>query len=264
MRSRQLSAAAKPFRPSPLSSLNPIDGGGGGRSGNRPFIPSPSPQLHQNLVPGPSGFRSGDEFGLGQHSPTPQSHRGARPGLGVPPPPERSRSEQSASRPSRLQLLPTPAQALRPSSRFRQFGDREPVTEVEELKHESPLKPLRPRRPTAQPIFQVFAQHQPIRDLSTNSLDHDVDLISSSSPAPPVSFKLGRLRGGARKGPRKKHPRPLPTPIRVSSPRPRVFDRTPSSLTDINSNVVSSNVFGRKSTANFLVEGPNYSISWGR
>jgi len=260
MRSRQFGgAAAKPngFRPS-LNSVNPIDGGGGG--GNRPFIQS---QLHQSLGPGPSGFRSGDEFGLGQHSPTPQSHRGARPGLGVPPPPERSRSEQSVNRPSRLQLLPTPAQALRPSSRFRQFGDREPVTEVEELKHE-PLKPLRPRRPTAQPIFQVFAQHQPIRDLSTNSLDHDVDLISSSSPAPPVSFKLGRLRGGARKGPRKKHPRPLPTPIRVSSPRPRVFDRTPSSLTDINSNVVSSNVFGRKSTANFLVEGPNYSISWGR
>merc|ERR1711874_184665 len=67
----------------------------------------------------------------------------------------------------------------------------------------------------------VFAQHQPIQDLPTNSLDHDADLISSSSPAPPVSFKLGRLqKGRARKGPRKKHPRPLPTPIRVSSPRP--------------------------------------------
>jgi len=266
MRSRQFGApAAKPngFRP------NPIDGGGGG--GTRPFIQSPSSplQLHQNLGPGPSGFRSGDGFGLGQRSPTPQSHRGARPGLGLdelkrlppPPAPERSRSEQSPNRPSSLQLLPTPAQALRPS-RFRQFGDRELVTEVEELKHE-PLKPLRPQRPTAQPIFQVFAQHQPVQDLSTNSLD-DAHLISSSSPAPPFSFKLGRLRGGARKGPRRKHPRPLPTPIRVSSPRPRVFDRTPSSLTDINSNAVSSNVFGRKSTANFLVEGPNYSISWGR
>ena len=275
MRSRQFAATAKPngFRPSPpLNSVNPIDGGGGG--GNRPFIQSPSPlQLHQNLDPGPSGFRSEDEFGLGQHSPTPQSHQaGARPGLGLDelnrlppaPPPERSRSEQSANRPSSLQLLPTPqAQALRPS-RFRQFGDRELVREVEELKHE-PSKPLRPRRPTAQPIFQVFAQHQPIQDLPTNSLDHDANLISSSSPAPPVSFKLGRLqKGRARKGPRKKHPRPMPTPIRVSSPRPRVFDRTPSSLTDINSNAVSSNVFGRKSTANFLVEGPNYSISWGR
>ena len=267
MRSRQLSAAAKPFRPSPLSSVNPIDGGGGGRSGNRPFIPSPSPQLHQNLVPGPSGFRSGDEFGLRQPSPAAQSHQGAIPGLGlddlrrrVPPPPapERSRSQQSLNRPSHQ---PTP-QALRPS-RFRQFGDRERVTGVEELKHE-PLKPSRPRRPTAQPIFQVFAQNPPIQDLATNSLD-DTNLISSSSPAPPVSFKFGRLKGrGPRKGPRKKHPRPVPAPIRVSSPRPRVFDRTPSSLTDINSNVVSSNVFGKKSTGGFLVEGPNYSIAWGR
>jgi len=300
MRSRQF--GAKPnhgFRPSPpLNSVNPIDGG-------RPFI-----ELHQNLGPGPSGIRSRDEFGvLVQQSATPQSHRGgASPGFDelkrLPPPPasaaaERSRSQQSANRPSstrlqqpriqqsanQLQLLPNqqsangpsrlqqlpkpPQQALqRPSSsRFRQFGDREAVlTGVEELKHE-PLKPLRPRHqhPTAQPIFQLFAQ-QPILDLATNSLDNDVvNLISSSSPAPPVSFKLGRLKAGG-KGPfRKNHgPRPVPTPIRVSSPRPRVFDRTPSSLTDINSNVVSSNVFGRKSTANFLVQGPNYSISWGR
>jgi len=295
MRSRQF--GAKPnhgFRPMspPLNSVNPIVDGG------RPFI-----ELHQNLGPGPSGFRSGDEFGLVvQQSATPQSHRGGA-SLGfdelkrLPPPTaaaaERSRSQQSANRPtssrlqqlpkpqalqsqqsanrlsSRLQQLPKPPhQALqRPSSRFRQFGDREAVlTGVEELKHE-PLKPLRPRHqhPTAQPIFQLFAQ-QPILDLATNSLDNDVvNLISSSSPAPPVSFKLGRLKAGG-KGPfRKNHgPRPVPTPIRVSSPRPRVFDRTPSSLTDINSNVVSSNVFGRKSTANFLVQGPNYSISWGR
>jgi len=271
MRSRQFGAKPNGFRPSPpLNSVNPIDGG-------RPFIQSASPQLHQNLGPGPSGFRSGDEFGLVvQQSPTPQSHRGASLGLGLeelkrlPAAPERSRSQQSSNLPSRLQQLPKPPQALqRPSSRFRQFGDREPVTGVEELKHE-PSKPLRPRhRPTAQPIFQVFAQQrQPIQDLSTNSLDDNVNLISSSSPAPPVSFKLGRLKGGgaSRKGPfRKNHgPRPVPTPIRVSSPRPRVFDRTPSSLTDINSNAVSSNVFGRKSTANFLVQGPNYSISWGR
>lgn len=266
-----LAVSAKPngFRPlrPPLNSVNPIDVGGGGR----PFIQSPpSPQLHQNLGPVPSGFRSGDEFGLAPNPSPPQSHQGANSVLGLdllklPPPPllaERPRNGQSL-RNSRPNPLPTP-QAPRPLP-LGQFGDRELVTEVESLKREPP-KPFAPRHPTAQPIFQVFAQQrQPIQDLATNSLD-DRNLISSSSPAPPVSFKLARLKGRARKGPKKlARPKlPLPPPIRVSSPRPRVFDRTPSSLTDINSNEVSSNVFGRKSMGSFLVQGPNYSISWGR
>merc|ERR1711971_274747 len=178
----------------PLNSVNPIDGG-------RPFI-----QLDdQNPGPEPSGFRSRDEFGLVvQQSATPQSHRGASPGFGLdmfptpqshrggaspgfdelkrlPPPAsaaERSRSQQSANRPSstrlqqpriqqsanrlqllpnqqspngpssRLQQLPKPPQALqlRPSSsRFRQFGDREAVlTGVEELKREPRPRHQRP------------------------------------------------------------------------------------------------------------------------
>jgi len=44
---------------------------------------------------------------------------------------------------------------------------------------------------------------------------------------------------------------------------PPVFDRTPSSLTDVNSDLVSSNVFGRDHIGSFMVKGPNYSISWG-
>ena len=275
MGSRHFGAVAQSAKPNgfrqslrpPLNSVNPIDVGGGGR----PFIQSPSPQLHQNLGPLPSGLRSGDEFGLAPNPSPPQSHQGANSVLGLdllklPPPPllaERPRNGQSLRNP-RPKPLPTP-QAARPLP-LRQFGDREVVTEVESLKREPP-KPFAPRQPTAQPIFQVFAQQrQPIQDLATNSLD-DRNLISSSSPAPPVSFKLARLKGRARKGPKKlarpKLPLP-PPPIRVSSPRPRVFDRTPSSLTDINSNEVSSNVFGRKSMGSFLVQGPNYSISWGR
>jgi len=87
-----VAAQAKPngFRPlrPPLNSVNPIDGGGGGR----PFIQSPSPQLHQNLGPVPSGFRSGDEFGLAPNPSPPQSHQGANSVLGLdlmkfPPPP---------------------------------------------------------------------------------------------------------------------------------------------------------------------------------
>lgn len=108
--------------------------------------------------------------------------------------------------------------------------------------------------PTAQPVFQAF-RHRPHLDVSHNSLeDVDHDLISASSPSP---FPHHQQRGRLRK-------RPLPRPLRVSTPRPLVFDRTPSSLTDINSDVVSSNVFGRRHMGQFLVEGPNYSISWGR
>ena len=107
--------------------------------------------------------------------------------------------------------------------------------------------------PTAQPVFQAFGR-KPLLDVSHNSLeDVDPDLISASSPAPfPHHQRRGRLRK-----------RPLQRPLRVSTPRPLVFDRTPSSLTDINSDVVSSNVFGRKHMGQFVVEGPNYSISWG-
>ena len=59
-----------------------------------------------------------------------------------------------------------------------------------------------------------------------------------------------------------KKPLPFHHPFLGSTPRPAVFDRTPSSLTDVNSDVISSNVFGRGHVSGTLVEGPNYSISW--
>jgi len=49
----------------------------------------------------------------------------------------------------------------------------------------------------------------------------------------------------------------------ASTPRPPVFERTPSSLTDINSDRISSNKFGSDRMERFLVEGPAYSVSWG-
>jgi hypothetical protein len=58
-------------------------------------------------------------------------------------------------------------------------------------------------------------------------------------------------------------PLPFQQPFLGSTPQPAVFDRTPSSLTDVNSDVISSNVFGRGHVSGTLVEGPNYSISWG-
>lgn len=122
--------------------------------------------------------------------------------------------------------------------------------------------PFRPGPPTSRPIFQVFASQTPVLDSPSNSLDYvDHGLISSPSPVP---HKFGlRHRGRPRGRPRLQKPRPMPGPVRVSTVRPPVFDRTPSSLTDFNSDAIFGNVFGRRHTGPFIVNGPNFSISWG-
>lgn len=124
--------------------------------------------------------------------------------------------------------------------------------------------PFRPGPPTSRPVFNVFASQTPALDLPSNSLD-DINhgLISASSPSP-VPHKFGpRHRGRLRGRSRFQRPRPIPGPLRVSTVRPPVFDRTPSSLTDFNSDAIFGNVFGRRHTGPFIVNGPNFSISWG-
>jgi len=44
---------------------------------------------------------------------------------------------------------------------------------------------------------------------------------------------------------------------------PGVFDRTPSSLSDVNSDLISKNIFGLSRMKSFVVHGPNYYIYWG-
>jgi len=118
--------------------------------------------------------------------------------------------------------------------------------------------PLQPQPFT--PNFHLFpspAPHSISSVLPGTSVNPGLILPVPHSSSPQtgdrdrVRIGLHKVRLGPNQGP------PSPTP---SSP---VFDRTPSSLTDVNSDLVSANVFGRGHIGSFKVEGPSYSISWG-
>lgn len=111
-------------------------------------------------------------------------------------------------------------------------------------------------------------------DFRTQSITSDGRSQISQSPPPPsqsrtihpkLTLDVGhhpdlapRSRGGVRRidivsGNPPHHP----------TTSPGVFDRTPSSLSDVNSDLISKNIFGLSRMKSFVVHGPNYYIYWG-
>lgn len=112
---------------------------------------------------------------------------------------------------------------------------------------------LRPQSPPAASSFG--SNNSPVRSQISQSPPSlpsppSQSRINHPRPAPDL---LPRSRGGVRR-------------VDIVSPpttSPGVFDRTPSSFSDVNSDLISKNVFGLSRMNSFVVHGPNYYIYWG-